>query len=347
MKHHEREYFVSMVRSGKVIISHNGVRLQVVPITVDQNFESCQVYKDAYEKSYLDDIMTEDEVHRWMLENELWTIFDDKKEDGLKKDIERLKIEIYNARDNDKLIKSIRAYLRAGETQLTKHVNKKYLYYQNTCEGIASAERLAWIIKNTTYYDNKLYEFNEVSLQYVIDEWQSNFLSDSVCRDLARNDPWKSLWVTRDNSGISLFCNPPSTELTHNQKNLLIWSQMYDNIQESMECPSKNVIEDDDMLDGWFIIQGQKREKERSEREFESETKNEKIKNAGEVFVVTENQDKINKINSMNDPFIKSIKKQRENVVKSHGYVEEQHLPDQRRNIQMAATNLMRGKIGG
>ena len=348
MKHHEREFFVSMIRSGKVFINHSKVFLEIRPITIDQNFFSCQIYNEAYEKAMSDEIMTEEDVNEWMLENELWTIYDDKKEEGLKKDIERLKIEIYNARENEKLARNIRAYIRGGELQLASHLNKKYMYHQNTCEGVAAAERLSWIFKNTTYHNDSLYEFDDLSLQYVVDEWQSHFLNDNKTRDLARNEPWRSLWITRESSGMKLFANPPNTELTHNQKNLLIWSQMYDNIQESLECPPKEVIEDDDMLDGWFILQSQKREKERSEKEFEEATKNEKIKNSSEVYIVANNNKKINQINSMNDPMSKIIKQQRQQAINNNeGTLQEQHLPDQRRNINMMATNQMRGKIGG
>ncbi len=212
------------------------------------------------------------------------------------------------------------------------------MYHQNTCEGVASTERLAWIIKNTTYCDNQPYDFDEISLQYVIDEWQSHFLSDTKCRDLARNDPWKSLWIVREKSNISLFANPPNTELTHNQKSLLIWSQMYDNIQESMDCPNKEVIEDDDMLDGWFIVQHKKREKERYEREFENQTNNEKIKNAGEVYVMSSNKQTTDKINSLNNTQANIIKAQRFAALRQLDSIQEQHLPDQRQNIQMQAT---------
>jgi hypothetical protein len=347
MKHHEREFFISMIRSGKVFIKHKDIELEICPLTLDQSFKSCLIYKEAYDKAYSEEIMTEEDMDQWMMENELWTMHDNKREEGFKKDIERLKVEIYNARDNDTLAHSIRKYIRAGESQLTTHLNKKYIYHQNTCEGVASAERLAWIVKNTTYFNGKLYNFEELSLQYVVDEWQSHFIPENKSRELARNDPWKSVWITRENSGSPLFANPPNTELTYNQKNLLVWSQMYDNIQESMECPNKEVIEDDDMLDGWFIVQHQKREKDRVEKEFENDTKNERIKNASEVFIVSNDNKRINKIHDMNDPLGKAIKKQRDAVIQKKGYVEDQNLPDQRRNIEMMATNQMRGKMGG
>ena len=41
-----------------------------------------------------------------------------------------------------------------------------------------------------------------------------------------------------------------------------------------MDCPTDDVIKDDDLLDGWFVIQAKKREKDRLEKEFEEKNKN-------------------------------------------------------------------------
>ena len=343
MKHHEREFLVSMIRCGKVFIISNNTNLEVRPPTLEQSFQSCLIYKEAYEKAYSEEIMTEEDMNFWMTENELWTPNDDKKEEGIKKDIERLKVEIYNSRSDEQLSKKIRVYIRAAETQLSLHIHKKHIYYQNTCEGVASSEKLAWIIKHTTFKDNKLYQFEDLSLQYVVDEWQNNFVSDSKCRELARTDPWKSLWIIKDNY-INLFANPPNTELTYNQKSLLVWSKMYDNIQESLDCPDKNVIEDDDMLDGWFILQSKKREKERLERELDGDIKNDKIKNASEVYMITKDQNKMKQIDTLNGPVGNMIKNQRNKFIQSKGSVLEQELPDQKQNIQMMATKKSIGR---
>ena len=39
---------------------------------------------------------------------------------------------------------------------------------------------------------------------------------------------------------------------------IVIWSKMYDNVQESIDAPIQSVMEDDDALDGWFIVQNRK-----------------------------------------------------------------------------------------
>jgi hypothetical protein len=347
MKHHERELFIYTIRTGNTYIEYNDLELVIVPPTFEQNVRACKLYEKTYEQAYIEDIMTEDETLCWMEERELWTNEDEQKVKGLEKDLERLKIEIYNARNNDQLKERIRLYIRAGEKQLQEKLQEKNQYFTNTCEGIASTEKTSYIIKNTTFLNKELYNFDELSMSHILMEWQSSFLSEKQCRELARTEPWKSLWTVRESSNIQLFENPRNTDLTYNQKNILIWSQMYDNIQESLDCPTNDVINDDDMLDGWFIIQGKKRDKERAEKEFENNVKSDKIKNASEVYMVANSNKDKDRIDSMNNVHGQTIKKQRMSLIKQKGSVGQQEFFDEKLRIQSQATNMFKGHVKG
>lgn len=348
MKHHEREFFISMIRFGGLYVEKNNLTLLVKPLTIEQNYQASLVYNKAYEQAMIDEIMSEDQIHEWMLENKLWSYDDDNKTERFKNDLEKLKIEIYNNRNDKKLRERIRLYIRAGEKQLAEHLRNKSLYYQNSREGYALSEKVSWIIKNTTFYKDRPYKFREISLSYVVDEWQNSVLSESIIRELAREEPWKSIWSIKTSSNANLFTNKDG-ELTINQKNLVLWSQIYDNIQESLECPNNDVIKDDDMLDGWFLIQSKKREKEKLEKDFESGTRNEKIKNAGEVYVVVDPKDKesMERIESMNDPIANAIKRQRFNVIKEKSGAYQHDFADEKQKMQMQITNHMRNNIRG
>jgi hypothetical protein len=342
MDNHEREFFISSMRSGKVIVKEKNLRLIVVPLTIDQSLEADMVFKECFDSTYADEIMTEYEIEVWMNESGLWTIVEENKTKSLKDDLEKLKIQIYNNRHEKKLREQIRRYIRVAEKALASHVKEKSSYFQNTREGYALSEKVAWIIKNTTYQGNKLYDFEELSLNYVIDEWYKSILSESCIRELAREEPWKSLWSIKNNSGTKLFANKENEELSTNQKNIIIWSQIYDNIQESLDCPVPEVIKDDDLLDGWFLVQSKKRESERLERELDSEIKNEKIKNSSEVFVMTNDPDNVRRIENMNNPLVQNMKKQRFDFIQKKKEVQHHELPDQQLEIEMQLTN-MRG----
>lgn len=347
MKHHERELFIYTIRTGKTYIEYNDLELIIVPPTFEQSLRASRLYQKAHDQAYADDIMTEDETLEWMIEKDLWTYEDDEKIKGLEKDIERLKVEIYNARNNDQLKERIRLYIRAGEKQLQEKMQEKNQYFNNTCEGIASIEKTSYLIKSTTYLNKELYNFDDVSMSYVLMEWQNSLISEKQCRELARTEPWKSLWTIKDSAKVELFENPKDTDLTYNQKNLVIWSQMYDGVQESLDCPTNDVIEDDDMLDGWFIIQGKKRDKERAEKEFENNVKSDKIKNASEVYVVANNKKDKDRIDGMNSVHGQAIKNQRMSLIKRKGSVGQHEFADEQLRLQTQSTDMYKGRFKG
>jgi len=120
---------------------------------------------------------------------------------------------------------------------------------------------------------------------------------------------------------------------------------MYDNIQESLDCPTKEVIEDDDLLDGWFIIQGKKRDKEKSEQDFENSVKSNKIKNASEIFVMAPNQKEKERIDNMNNVHSSMIKKQRFAVIQKQGKAEQHNFEDERLKIVTQQNNAFKNNF--
>jgi hypothetical protein len=347
MDNHEREFFISLVRLGKCFVYDKGLKLEIRPLTIEQELESNYIFKSAFESSLADEIMTEYEVKVWMNESGLWTLEHETKLEGMKQDLEKLKTEIYNNRHETKLREKLRRYIRGCEKALATISREKSQYFHNTREGYALSEKVSWIIQNTTYHNNKPYDFQEISINYVIDEWQKSILSESNIRELAREEPWKSLWSIRENSQIKLFNNSANEELTINQKNIVIWSQIYDNIQESLDCPNEDVIKDDDLLDGWFIIQNRKRKAEKLEKEFEQEVKNEKIKNSSEIFIMANDPKNRQRIEQLNSPAALAIKQQRAEFIKENKNVKHHDLPDEKQKIEMQVANMMANRNRG
>ena len=169
-------------------------------------------------------------------------------------------------------------------------------------------------------------------------------LDEGDIRNLARNDPWRSLWMMRESCKFSIFANQ-DRDLSIDQKNIIVWSRMYDNIQESMDCPSDDVINDDDMLDGWFVIQRKKQEKDRAESELESRVGNEKISNSEEVFVMAQTQDDANSINRVNTFQSQMVKKERMEVIQSKGQARDLDFKDQQRKMTQKSNEQFKGKF--
>jgi hypothetical protein len=317
MKHYERELFVSRIRSGIYIVEHGGIKLKVVTPTIEEELYINEAYNKVYEESLEDDFMTEEQALKWMESKGLWTKDDEEKINTIKKDMDTLRVEIFNNRNKVELRERIRKFLRAAEEALIKQSIKKNSFISNTCEGMATVEKSYELIKSCTYYGNEKYDFSQLSVEFVLHLFQEKILSEKQIRELARNEPWRSIWIMKDSNSFNLFSNK-DRELSVDQKNLLVWSRMYDNIQESMDYPTDDVVNDDDLLDGWFVVQRKKREKERAESDFDNSTKNDKIKNAGEVFIMASNKSEAEKIGTLNDFHNNVIKKQRIATVKAN-----------------------------
>lgn len=343
MNSYEREYFISRIRSGFYIIDDGPVKIKFITPTIEQEYESNEVYMQSYNDCLSQEILTEEEMLEWMLSQELWS---DKKEaqiETAKKDIDRLKVEVFENQSKEKQRELARKYLRRAEEALKKLRAEKEEYFLNTCEGIASNDKALSIFEQCCYVNGEVYDFpndNSFSLYFT---WMTKVLKETQIRELARTDPWRSFWALKDN--MKLFANH-DRELTIDQKNILIWSQMYDNIQESMSCPSSSVIDDDDMLDGWMIVQKRKNEAERAKSELESRVSNSKISNSDEVFIVTDNKEDAEKINNMNSVGAQMIKKERMALVKHKGEAKDLDFRDQKMKYQNMQNQQFKGSFG-
>ena len=167
-------------------------------------------------------------------------------------------------------------------------------------------------------------------------------LSEKQIRDLARNDPWRVCWHSKSYS--ALFGNETNRVLSNDQKSLILWSSMYDNIQESMECPTEEVIADDDMLDGWFILQKRKQKSEKAKSELESKTSNQKIANSDEIMIMTDSAKEAENIHGMNSFGAEIVRKQRLDTVKRLGNVTDLDFQDKQIEVQATQHQMMKDK---
>lgn len=330
MNTHERESFIYIIRSGKIHISDN---IYVVPPSIDDIVESYNIYNQIYNQCLIDGIMTEEDMTIWMKENLIWTKYNETLVEKLKKEIEDLKVDIFQARKSKAKCNHIRQNIRQKEELLHEQMILKNSEYSNTCEGISSSARINWLISQTTYASKTKYNFKNITLEQVIYNWQQSILPESKYRELARTEPWRSLWSISKNIKLKLFLNKKNQDLTINQKNLILWSQIYDNTYESMDCPDNEVFDDDDMFDGWMISQSRKNEKNKLSQYVEDVTQNSKIKNSKEIFIMANDSEHANNIYALNDETTRSKINNKFKTISEHGSILEQDLPDVKQEL--------------
>lgn len=344
MKNHEREYFISRLRSGTYYIRQDDLILTIVSPTIDDEYVINRTYMESYDRGLEAELMTEDEMLDWMRSRQLWTEDDDAMIKTLEGNLERLKVEIFNARYQSNKRELTRKYIRATEKGLREQLEKKNSNQNNTCEGIANLEKSLAFIKQCTFVGDERCDFEAIDINSVLYDFNNMILNEADIRDLARNEPWRSLWLMKESYNIKLFANQ-DRELSIDQKNIMVWSRMYDNIQESMDCPTDDVINDDDLLDGWFVVQRKKQEKERAESELENRMSNDKISSSQEVFMMAQTNEDAEDINSVNTYHSQMVKKERMAVLNAKGEAVDLDFRDQRLKMAQKSNEQFKGNF--
>ena len=308
------EKILYRIIKGRLRIKLGDLVLCVRDPTDDILEESYEIYDEAYQKAYFNNVLVQQELRDILYDHGLWNPADNKKIKEIDKKINDLRVEAFKSVIDRNKLQFIKAQLRFQEREKQEIISRNESLNHASCEGAASFARNVWIIQECTFKkDGTKYNWESCSVSEIMGIVNNKRISSAEFRTIARNDPWRSMWSISKNSG-NLF-GKSCINLSANQSQLCIYSMMYDNVYESPERPNDKVIEDDDCLDGWFEFQKRKYEKEKKQQEVDALTSNPKIANSQEVFVMASDQQSANDIYDLNDPIAMSTIKQRKATI--------------------------------
>ena len=308
------EKILYRIIKGRLRIKLGDLILYVREPTEDVLEESYEIYDEAYKKAYFNNIFVQQELKDLLYEQQLWNPGDDKQIKEIDKRIDDLKVQAFKCFIDRHNLMGIKAHIRFEEKNKLEIIYKNKSLDHISCEGLADFARNIWIIQSCTYsQDGEKYNWKNCSVSEIMGIVNDRRVSPEEFRMIARNDPWRSMWSISKHTG-NLF-GGSCVNLTFNQSQLCAYSMMYDNVYESPDRPNEKVIDDDDCLDGWFIEQKRKYEKEKTKQEVDALTSNPKIANSQEVFVMASNQQSANDIYDLNDPIAMSTIKQRKATI--------------------------------
>lgn len=314
LKPHERDFFVSRISCGYYYIDLNGQKLKFVHPNKRISLLANQVYMDSFnecinktisEKAILDLIISE---FGWNYANEEFL----EEYPSLAKDI---KIKLFQNMYNPILKMNLKKELKELAKEYSRLYNIKNTFHYMTPHGIADANKWHFIINNCVYNNKRekqkyIFQKSKIVTNLVLSE----YLTDSILRNIANNEPWSSIWYASE--GKDIFAGKVC-DYNSEQIRLISWSKMYQNIRMSNNPPSEDVIEDDDILDGWMAISSMEREKERNIATAEGRITNKKIRGSQEVFVPVSSKEEAKHIQSLNTASNKM--KQKEMIEKLKG----------------------------
>jgi hypothetical protein len=332
MTNTEREFFISRICAGYVKCRVMGNDFKIYPVDDSVLYESNSIVMELMESSLG---LSEEEMLFFLTENDEWSLTKENRFNELPEKMEDIKVDMYEATFKSNLREKLRVELDKLKIEYEDLNNMRSKYSYLSSLGIALSAKSYHIIENSTYLNGSLYDWSEVPVSAVMSKYNSLILDDPKLRELARTEPWSSMWSIKKMTG-NIFKEPFSFE----QRQIVLYSRFYDSVYEAHERPSAEVIEDDDLLDGWLISQ---RRKNSSTTE-EKFTTNSKIAGADEVFIMAETSKDINKVNNLNDAYGKNVKNKRLKALEKKGEMSWLEFADMREKIGIEQARLMREK---
>ena len=325
-----RNFLAYQIISGIKFITIDNVRYKLIAPSKELKLFAEHIYQDTIESLRFDNFITKEKAGRLLIGLGMWGPNEDQSLKKLEKHLYDQKVRLYHALYDSEKQKRTRKTIKTIKSNIQRAYMRKYALDHMTLEYHALVIKHKYIIgmclrdinDDAVYEEDGFWNSNSTILERVVEAVERNTFTISDIRELARNDPWRGLW----NLGKENCLGIPVVDLTDDQKTLMTFGKMYDNAYQSMECPSDEVFEDDDMFDGWMIEQRRTREKEQKQKE--TDTLNNIPDKAQEVFITAPTREDANKVYDMNTSDARRTIKQRSDVIEAQGEIRAQDLPD-------------------
>lgn len=336
----QKTRIIDIISWGKLVFNDKFV---LYPATSETKALSAIEYDKKFNEYISDGMPDEQEaIDNFVVRNQ-WSEDKDAVIDTIKKDIHTMKRGLLDYIFKKDQLEKIRSTIRSAENVLVDKITEKHQLLTHTAENFALKEQQHYIIMFVTHDHNKnrLWsskeafdnEFNTTLIDNLCQFYfYSSRISQKIIREISRSEPWRHIWGVMKKSKI-FFGKDNINELSDNQKDLLHWSSIYDMAYEAYERPSEVIVNDDDLLDSWFI-----RESEKIESDINKNSANNvmgKSQKSGdqEVFIFTDEKG-AQDVYKLNDRGARIQIKSRQNILKEKKVIREQDLPSSQAKIR-------------
>lgn len=319
--------------SGYFLVKVAGKRYKILSPTPGILYRAEMYYQEVLLENRFDMWAEDKDIVKLLIANGEWTPESDDNLKKLSEQIDEYKHQAYleHTKINFPRVKELKTLIKQCRDKEAEMKATRNKYMHLTLEGHAEILKREFILARCVYghKPRNLYFLLLNQIQAAINK---QLVSIDEIRQIARSDAWISIWNTAGKNPGRLFSNK---FLNDEQRSLIMYTRMYENVYKHPECPPNNVINDDDLLDGWLIEQKQNKDKDKKEgKEKPGWDK------AQEIFKVVDKKNKhmtveeqIKDIESLNSKQAQAIKKQRNKVIQKHGVVAENQLPDKKAEI--------------
>ncbi|KKM24392.1 hypothetical protein LCGC14_1605540 [marine sediment metagenome] len=357
MDENARQRLLDQISWGNILLTEGTpVPFVLHTPTAEIKARSSLIYDMHFQKAIKDGLMRKEAVIEHFTVLGEWDPQTDVEIAGIREDIQIMKKGLLDYLFQKGKLEKVRTTIRSAEKALIERLAMRMKLTKISADSQALMMQQRFVIsKITKTMDDVLYwatdkaflddQNVELINKLVSIFYQGSSVSVNQMRELARTHPWRGLWMANKNNGH--WFNKSPEECSDLQQALLYWSCIYDVVFESMDRPIKDVVEDDDLLDSWFLRQADKVEKHAREELFKPQTDKMKHKDGRqEQFIITDKTG-AEKVYSLNDPINRARIKAKQQVISKHEVIKEQNMPDSQMEMRQLAMKQCRDKIKG
>jgi len=257
--------------SGRKNLSYNNQRYTLTNPSLDIILEADLIYAQYYNDHLYDDqFLSPDNIPLELIKCGLFFPGNEEDIKNYNKELDSAKKNLFKNYKNEKQKQKHKAKIKTIKENLNKLYNFKhyldFLTLEKHCENL----RHEYIIAHTLYnYSTNTLLFNYSTFKdtdasffnSIMDVITNNIIDLSTLKKIVTSEYWKNIY-THNKNNVFKHC---ATEYTEEQKNLINLSAMYDSIYQHPECPDDNIIEDEDALDGWMLVQKDKIKRQKTQ----------------------------------------------------------------------------------
>lgn len=341
--------YLSRILSGFYVFSYNNTKYKLVYPDISIKYEAELYAKEEYENNKYNNWIKEEEIVYILTDIGVWNPKGDQQLKNMEKEIDDYKVDLYKSVLNPNKVKTIRQTLSNIKAAYNKNYDTRHSLDHLTTEGFCTILKNQYILVNSirnmddNLLFNNLKETDYTILNKISSIINSNIIQMSKLKQIARSDIWRNYWSANKDNIFNKAC----INLTDEQKSLIVVTKMYDSAYDHPDCPSDNIIEDDDMFDGWMISQRRENEALKNKNRADKLLDGKNLGNAQEVFLIANSKEEADNIYNLNDNRSRHIINERNAVVlNSNQEISDNNLPDMQRNLQMESNRqfLNRGK---
>lgn len=287
-----------------------------------------EIYKQKMIEQYKYDLPRLEFYDQYLVARQFIDIDHEKKIKDMSNTIRRFKVELFQCGPLIEREKQIRKNLGMMKTKLNIYIGNMEGHRRPTIEYFAESLKNKYILINTIFDGGDNLVFNQKDLDIgllnkVIEKVNEYDISGDQMREVAHTTPWVEYWRANKTNVFGI----PAQEYSEEQKLLSSFSRMYDSVFESSDCPSDDIINDHDKLDGFLIFQSEKNKGDKQE-EFTSIPER-----FEEVYITAGSQQEADSIYSANTAESKRIMRQRSQILKNKEVATDLDFPDKKMDL--------------